>query len=156
MYFYGIESHRVESSVGGFNAAHCLAHTAGLSPNEACCKCGGGQRRATPFTYYVEGLVVAQETVVGHPVPRTAARYFVDKDCELSKYGLTINSETGALELHPGCSVGCGFSDPFTVSCTITAEQSSFLKASAEISVVAYPKFSYGNNPLVFDGSGVS
>lgn len=100
---------------------------------------------------------MGQETVVGHPVPRTAARYFVDKDCELSKYGLTINSETGALELHPECSVGCGFSNRrFTVSCTITAEQSSYLRASAEITVVAYPKFSYGNNPLVFDGSGVS
>ena len=156
MYFYGNKSHWVESSVGGLTAAFCLAHAAGLSPNEACCKCGGGQRRATPFTYYVEGLVVGQETVVGHPVPRTAARYSVDKDCELSKYGLTINSETGALELHSDCSVGCGFGKPFTVSCTITAEQSSFLTASAEITVVAYPKFSYGSNPLVFDESGVS
>ena len=137
-------------------AFQSIGSLAGLSSNEACCKCGGGQRAATPFTYFVEGLVVGQATVVGHPVPRTAARYFVDKDCELSKHGLTINSETGALELHSNCSVGCGSSEPFTVSCTITAEQTSFVTASAEITVVAYPKFSYGNNPLVFYGSGVS
>lgn len=128
----------------------------GLSSNEACCKCGGGQRTATPFTYFVDGLVVGEESVVGHPVPRTAARYYVDKDCEMSKHGLTINSETGALELLTGCPVGCGSNKPFTVSCTITAEQSSYLRASAEMTVIAYQKFSYGNNPLVFDGSGVS
>ena len=89
-------------------------------------------------------------------MPRTAARYYVDKDCEMSKHGLAINSETGALELLPDCDVGCGSDEPFTVSCTITAEQSSYLRASAEMTLVAYQKFSYGNNPLVFDGSGVS
>lgn len=162
----GIEGHWVENQSGDMSEfALPTFHSPGSSPvaptglssNEACCKCGGGQRTATPFTYFVDGLVVGEETVVGHPVPRTAARYFVDKDCEMSKHGLTINSETGALELLPDCSaVGCGSSEPFTVSCTITAEQSSYLRASAAMSVVAYQKFSYGNNPLVFDGSGVS
>ena len=52
----------------------------GFSANEACCKCGGGHRAATPFTYFVGPMALGDHTVVGHPVPRTATKYSVDED----------------------------------------------------------------------------
>ena len=69
----------------GRNCWHALVCSAeksgGFSSQEACCKCGGGHRAGTPFTYYVGPLVIGLESddVIGHPVPRTAASYAVDK-----------------------------------------------------------------------------
>jgi len=95
----------------------------GLSSNQACCKCGGGHRAATAFMYVVQPLVLFAQEVYGQPVPRTASRYSVNPECQLAKYGLTINGSTGALELT--CDyVGCFTkAEPFEVQCTITAHQ---------------------------------
>ncbi|CAK9083111.1 unnamed protein product [Durusdinium trenchii] len=125
----------------------------GFSSNEACCHCGGGHRTATPFTYFVGATVVGATEIVGHPVPRTASKYSVDKDCELAKYGLTIEASTGQLAFTSSCSVvGCGtITEAFSVSCTITAEQDgSYLTTSALLTVNAQLGLSYGNAPVVF------
>ncbi|CAK9063504.1 Uncharacterized protein SCF082_LOCUS32878 [Durusdinium trenchii] len=138
----------------------------GFSSNEACCKCGGGHRLATEFSYFVGAAVVGSPSIVGHPVPRTTAKYSVDKDgrapqegtgsgegadCELLKHGLTIDSVSGELKFVDGCtSVGCGASEAFAVSCTITAQQGSGLTASSQLAVIAYQGLSYGNAPLIF------
>ena len=125
----------------------------GCSSNEACCHCGGGHRTATPFTYFVGATVVGATEIVGHPVPRTASKYSVDKDCELAKYGLTIEASTGQLAFTSSCSVvGCGtITEAFSVSCTITAEQDgSYLTTSALLTVNAQLGLSYGNAPVVF------
>jgi hypothetical protein len=73
----------------------------------------------------------------------------VDKDCELAKYGLTINGETGALEMVAACeTVGCGATEPFQVSCTLTAQQTKTLKATAQVVVSGVP-FGYTASLLV-------
>ncbi|CAE7197775.1 unnamed protein product, partial [Symbiodinium natans] len=128
----------------------------GFSPQEACCHCGGGQKEARKFSYYVGPLAVGATKVIGYPVPRTARLYFVDKDCELSKYGLTINPTTGALQLAPGCSkVGCGAAEEsIEVKCTIAAVEDVTqangepLHAQAPLEVFA-GDVSYGSGPVV-------
>lgn len=73
------------------------------------------------------------------------------EDCELLKHGLTIDSVSGELKFVDGCtSVGCGASEAFAVSCTITAQQGSGLTASSQLAVIAYQGLSYGNAPLIF------
>ena len=63
-------------------------------------------------------------SVLGYPVPRTAAHYFLNDDCELLEYGLTVSGTTGELMLADGCNtVGCGSTEPFSVTCTVTAQQ---------------------------------
>ncbi|CAE7038706.1 unnamed protein product, partial [Symbiodinium sp. KB8] len=125
----------------------------GFSPNEACCKCGGGQKAATKFAYYVGPMAVGATSVVGHPVPRTASHYSVDKDCELAKYGLSIHPTTGALQLD-GCSaVGCGAAT-VEVKCTVTAEKDG-LMAVAPLEVLA-GDIGYGSGPVVLRGSTTS
>eukprot|EP00438_Fugacium_kawagutii_P012909 Skav224013 [mRNA] locus=scaffold2932:113439:119182:+ [translate_table: standard] len=73
------------------------------------------------------------------------------RECELLKYGLTIDSTTGQLEFVDGCtSVGCGtIEEAFTVSCTVTAAQTSQLTASTQLTVIASEGFSY-RTPLIF------
>ncbi|CAE7457781.1 unnamed protein product [Symbiodinium natans] len=125
----------------------------GFSSNEACCKCGAGQKAATSFAYYVGPLALGSSSVVGHPVPRTASHYSVDKDCELAKYGLMINPSTGALGLISGCStVGCGAQKSIEVRCTVTAEQEDGLTASAPLEVLA-GGIGYGSVPVVLRGT---
>jgi len=126
----------------------------GFSANEACCKCGGGQKAATSFTYYVGPVAIGTTSVVGHPVPRTASHYSVDKDCELAKHGLSIDPTTGALGL--SCSsVGCGAARAIELQCTVTAEQEDGLSATALLEVMA-GDIGYGSMPVVLRGSGKS
>eukprot|EP00439_Symbiodinium_sp_Y106_P014738 s3506_g2.t1 len=138
--------------------AHCSAEKfQGFSSNSACCKCGGGQQAATKFAYFVGPIALGATQVVGHPVPRTASKYSVDKDCELAKFGLSIHPQTGALELAPGCSkVGCGSDKSIEVKCTITAEQEGGLTAQATLEVLA-GDVSYGSEPVVlYSGDSTS
>ena len=65
----------------------------GLSSKQACCRCGGGQRAATPFTYYVAPTFLYATSITGFPVPRTASHYTIDGDCKLLDYGLTIDGD---------------------------------------------------------------
>ncbi|CAE7770459.1 ath, partial [Symbiodinium sp. CCMP2592] len=139
-------------------AAHCSAEKfQGFSSNSACCKCGGGQQAATKFAYFVGPIALGATQVVGHPVPRTASKYSVDKDCELAKFGLSIHPQTGALELAPGCSkVGCGSDKSIEVKCTITAEQEGGLTAQATLEVLA-GDVGYGSEPVVlYSGDSTS
>eukprot|EP00928_Gymnodinium_smaydae_P037786 TRINITY_DN26188_c0_g6_i1.p1 TRINITY_DN26188_c0_g6~~TRINITY_DN26188_c0_g6_i1.p1 ORF type:complete len:2649 (+),score=321.37 TRINITY_DN26188_c0_g6_i1:44-7948(+) len=135
----------------------------GLSSKQACCKCGGGQLKATPWDYVVEPLTFGASTVLGFPSPRTAERYSVEKDCELMKYGLTIDGKTGKLELASGCTrVGCGATkpEPFSVACVVTAHQSHDLESRARI-LVTGNVIGYERNVLIvgattFDARGPS
>ena len=161
----GIEGHLVEIKVGTCPNLPC-SHFTALVPvqwlRQVCLRtrlaasAEVGSARPRPSHISLTGWLWEKQqsldTQCQGQLPDTSSTKIV----RCQKHGLTINAETGALELLPDCSVGCGSNEPFTVSCTITAEQSSYLRASAEMTVVAYQKFSYGNNPLVFDGSGVS
>ena len=89
----------------------------GLSSDEACCKCGGGQKaaclmhlqcgvkpqrlpllprsqEATQFAYYVAPVVLGSTTIVGYPVPRTATKYSINKGCTLLEHGMAINGDS--------------------------------------------------------------
>ena len=66
----------------------------GLSSKQACCGCGGGQRAATPFTYYVAPTVLYATSITGFPVPRTAIHYTINEDCKLLEHGLAIDGDT--------------------------------------------------------------
>eukprot|EP00466_Bigelowiella_natans_P006874 jgi/Bigna1/69920/fgenesh1_pg.10_\ len=94
----------------------------GLSPAEACCACGGGLHSGTPFEYYMErtngmGLVGSEFKAV--PVPRTAKSYILSKDCELAKFNLTMDGNTGVISGTPM------HDEPFAVKCTVTARNPS-------------------------------
>ncbi|CAE7705396.1 unnamed protein product [Symbiodinium sp. KB8] len=125
----------------------------GLSSDEACCKCGGGQKEATQFAYYVAPVVLGSTTIVGYPVPRTATKYSINKGCTLLEHGMAINGETGELEVVPGETVGRDRTEGFTVTCTITAQQTAELAASATLTVQVDQGVSYGADPLAFDDS---
>eukprot|EP00928_Gymnodinium_smaydae_P042994 TRINITY_DN288_c1_g1_i4.p1 TRINITY_DN288_c1_g1~~TRINITY_DN288_c1_g1_i4.p1 ORF type:complete len:2624 (-),score=354.57 TRINITY_DN288_c1_g1_i4:129-7931(-) len=122
----------------------------GLSSNEACCKCGGGQRAATAFSYRAVSVELGAKQIpnTAGPIPRTAQAYSVNMDCELGKYGLSIDGSTGRLVL-AGCeSVGCGKKEHFEVSCEVTAHQAPELNATATL-LVHGVSFGYASNPLV-------
>ncbi|CAE7235488.1 TRPT1 [Symbiodinium sp. CCMP2592] len=123
----------------------------GLSSKQACCGCGGGQRAATPFTYYVAPTVLFATSITGFPVPRTARNYTINEDCKLLEHGLAINGATGSLQIAPGADkVGRNLLEAFSISCTIVAHQTSSLSASATLTVVAQKSISYGQYPLLF------
>ncbi|CAJ1363816.1 unnamed protein product, partial [Effrenium voratum] len=136
------------------HAASCSnSRQSGFSSNAACCKCGGGQRAATPFQYYVGPMAIGSSQVVGHPIPRTASQYAVDKDCEMAKFGLRIDPTSGKLERTAGCStVGCGLVTSFEVKCSVTALQADGLSASAPL-VAMVGELGYGSGPVVLRGS---
>ncbi|CAE7426595.1 unnamed protein product [Symbiodinium natans] len=45
----------------------------GISAQDACCKCGGGQKEGTQFAYYVAPLAIGSTEVIGYPMPRTGS-----------------------------------------------------------------------------------
>eukprot|EP00439_Symbiodinium_sp_Y106_P040468 s4980_g4.t5 len=121
----------------------------GLSSKQACCGCGGGQRAATPFTYYVAPTVLYATSITGFPVPRTASNYTINEDCKLLEHGLAIDGATGSLQIAPAIGqVGGSVLEAFSISCTIIAHQTSALSASATLTVMAEKRISYGQ--LVF------
>eukprot|EP00439_Symbiodinium_sp_Y106_P040167 s4980_g4.t3 len=123
----------------------------GLSSKQACCGCGGGQRAATPFTYYVAPTVLYATSITGFPVPRTASNYTINEDCKLLEHGLAIDGATGSLQIAPAIGqVGGSVLEAFSISCTIIAHQTSALSASATLTVMAEKRISYGQYPLVF------
>jgi len=128
----------------------------GLSSSQACCKCGGGHRAATPFTYYVAPVALHSFEVDGFPVPRTAEKYSVDKDCQLLEHGMTINGETGGLQVSEGSRVGGTKQEAFTISCTVTAHQSGGLTASTTLTVQVDKGVSYGLYPFFFFDGGLT
>ncbi|CAE7443578.1 unnamed protein product [Symbiodinium sp. CCMP2592] len=100
------------------------------------------------FVYYVAPMALGLTEVVGHPLPRTAHRYSLNKECELVKYGLSLEPETGKLKLAEGCGVlGC-LESPIEVECIVTAHQGKGLSASTRL-VVNVGAISYGPSPVV-------
>lgn len=90
-----------------------------LSAAEACCACGGGKHSGTPFEYLItrkNGIGLAGETFLAKPYPRTANRYVLGAGCELAKFGLTFDGNTGVISGTPLVE------EPFEISCEVTAE----------------------------------
>ena len=90
----------------------------GFSSNEACCKCGGGHRLATEFSYFVGAAVVGSPSIVGHPVPRTTAKYSVDKDGRAPQEG-TGSGEGAVWEKPPWYFRGGGFGHAYVSLCSV-------------------------------------
>eukprot|EP00954_Amorphochlora_amoebiformis_P004297 335106-Amorphochlora_amoeboformis.AAC.1 len=89
-----------------------------LSAAEACCVCGGGRHRGTPFEYVVTragGVGLIGVPFKAFPRPRTANKYIIDPNCRLANYGLTIDPNTGVIS---GIPTG---EDPLDLTCIITA-----------------------------------
>lgn len=76
--------------------------TDGFSSNQACCACGdetqgfGGTTIATEFEYIIPTVEVGG-SVVGFPSPQTASTYTIDAGCELEKYQLALDGNTGRI-----------------------------------------------------------
>ena len=127
----------------------------GLSSNRACCVCGGGHRSAHPWRYWVGPQAVGGTTEIDvHPMPRTANRYLVDQKCDLARYGLKLDGQTGAITLLQGCGLGCcakvtcGEAKPFSLTCTVTAIEEPLLESSALLNVKA-EFMAYMQDPIV-------
>jgi hypothetical protein len=128
--------------------------TSNTTSNDACCKCGGGQREATPFTFPEVilnlGATIASASLGSFaPIPRTATRYSVDSKCPVGKYGIQVDSVTGALKPMALCTaVGCGVTEAFEASCVLTAYQGNGLNATATL-LVRGTKFAYKSKTIV-------
>ena len=91
-----------------------------LSAADACCACGGGIISATPFSYKIAetaGMGLVGAPFSAKPVPRTANSYFASEGCELDRYGLTLDGNTGVISGTPTTE------EPFDLKCTVTARQ---------------------------------
>ena len=119
----------------------------GLSSNQACCQCNGGEKSATPFTYpdtrFAVGAAVSLK-----PLPRTAERYSVDSGCGFAAHNLTIDGATGAITSTQNPT------KPFTVQCEVSAHQALHLVSTVKVSVTV-EFMSYGAGALIFS-SGVT
>ena len=119
----------------------------GLSSNQACCQCNGGEKSATPFTYPDTRFAVAAAVSL-KPLPRTAERYSVDSGCGFAAHNLTIDGATGAITSTQNPT------KPFTVQCEVSAHQALHLVSTVKVSVTV-EFMSYGAGALIFS-SGVT
>ena len=101
----------------------------GLSSNQACCQCNGGEKSATPFTYPDTPLLQLEAAVSLKPLPRTAERYSVDSGCGFAAHNLTIDGATGAITSTQNPT------KPFTVQCEVSAHQALHLVSTVKVSV---------------------
>ena len=120
----------------------------GLSSNQACCQCNGGEKSATPFTYPDTRFAVGAAVEL-KPVPRTAERYSVNADCGFAAHNLTIDGATGAIKSTKSPT------KPFTVQCEVTAHQAVHLVSTVKVTV-AVEFMSYGAGALFFSSSVTS
>ena len=86
-----------------YNTANCSDYVLdSFSSNTACCVCGdatkgwGGTTIGAGFEYVLETVAVG-ESVFGYPSPQTASFYTVDAGCDLAKYGMHLDGQTGQL-----------------------------------------------------------
>eukprot|EP00434_Breviolum_minutum_P024441 symbB.v1.2.021585.t1/scaffold1832.1/size99513/1 len=119
----------------------------GLSSNQACCHCSGGQKSPTPFAYPDTRFAVGAAVDLA-PMPRTAERYSVNSDCGFAAHNLTIDGATGAIQSSKKTMM------PFSVQCEVTAHQALHLVETVKVTV-SVEFMSYGATALFFS-SGVT
>lgn len=113
-----------------------------LPPTKACCACGGGDFRASPFRHALSGRALAlEEEVSAAPVPQVASLYMLDKMCALGSFGLVFDNRTGRIS---GRASRTG-----RVECHVFAIQdpSKMLMHRAELSFTVMD-FSFGQKTL--------
>jgi len=103
----------------------------GSSSKEACCKCGGGILTSTPFKYE-DHVFTLTENVNLWPKPRTASHYGLTEDCEFALYGLTLVGGTGQVKYIASTKKP---SQPFKVTCKVTAFQTAKITYTADVTV---------------------
>ncbi|CAE8653537.1 unnamed protein product, partial [Polarella glacialis] len=118
----------------------------GESSNEACCQCGGGHITPTPFVYPDTRWSLGSQILL-QPMPRTAERYTLNKDCELAAWNMTMDGSTGAISTLPGRSVP---SEAFSFQCEVTAHQVPGVSLTVVV-MVAADFLTYESNLLVFN-----
>ena len=120
----------------------------GISSNQACCQCNGGEKSATPFSYpdtrFAVGAAVSLK-----PLPRTAERYSVDSGCGFAAHNLTVDGATGAITSTQNPT------KPFSVECEVSAHQALHLVSTVKVSVTV-EFMSYGAGALFFSSSVTS
>lgn len=122
----------------------------GESSKQACCKCGGGKKLATPFQYADKRYAMGGDIDMV-PLPRTATRYSVNSACEFSAHNITMNGSTGHISYAPGKDPP---QKPFGVACEVTAHQAAGLSETVKVAVNV-DWFTYGASVLVFSPSTV-
>eukprot|EP00928_Gymnodinium_smaydae_P020065 TRINITY_DN1774_c0_g1_i2.p1 TRINITY_DN1774_c0_g1~~TRINITY_DN1774_c0_g1_i2.p1 ORF type:complete len:4665 (+),score=549.86 TRINITY_DN1774_c0_g1_i2:454-13995(+) len=138
------------SSIAAQKELTCTSHDTskahkGLAAADACCACGGGVSRAIPFVYNVKAGVLGNR-VSGFPVPRTASRYSLERDCPLAKYGLAFDGTSGVLS---GVATS---EEAFELLCLVTAHQKDGNEARSHLKLMVKAAFNYPSS-LVF-GNG--
>eukprot|EP00438_Fugacium_kawagutii_P000043 Skav229130 [mRNA] locus=scaffold3134:101337:104039:- [translate_table: standard] len=120
----------------------------GVSSNQACCQCSGGQKTPTPFTYPDTRFAVGSDVEL-KPVPRTAERYSVNSDCGFGAHNLTMDGATGTISSSHKPTM------PFSVQCEVTAHQALHLVSTVKVTV-SVELMSYGAGALFFSSDVTS
>ena len=141
-------TNEVGATCDALTAANCNDRPVnGLSSNQACCHCSGGQKSPTPFAYPDTRFAVGAAVDLA-PMPRTAERYSVNSDCGFAAHNLTIDGATGAIQSSKKTMM------PFSVQCEVTAHQALHLVETVKVTV-SVEFMSYGATALFFS-SGVT
>lgn len=141
-------TNEVGATCDALTAANCNDRPVnGLSSNQACCHCSGGQKSPTPFAYPDTRFAVGAAVDL-KPMPRTAERYSVNSDCGFAAHNLTIDGATGAIQSSKKTMM------PFSVQCEVTAHQALHLVETVKVTV-SVEFMSYGATALFFS-SGVT
>ncbi|CAK8997764.1 unnamed protein product [Durusdinium trenchii] len=117
----------------------------GQSSNQACCECGGGHVTPTPFEYPTARWSLSSELLL-KPEPRTATRYTLDAQCELSQHNLTMDASSGEIRYVAGKEKP---KEAFSFPCEVTAHQAPGISFTAVVTVAA-DAFSYRSSALLF------
>uniref|UniRef100_A0A0G4I0X2 Uncharacterized protein n=1 Tax=Chromera velia CCMP2878 TaxID=1169474 RepID=A0A0G4I0X2_9ALVE len=122
----------------------------GVPAYEACCACGGGTKSPSAWAYMGRAEALFGDKVHMWPQPRTASHYVPGPDCDLSTYGLTLDSVTG--EISGIVESAENQTEAVTVSCNVMAVQSTdeglFFNASMSIRV---SPFSFGSSVVFLE-----
>uniref|UniRef100_A0A0G4GFJ7 Apple domain-containing protein n=1 Tax=Chromera velia CCMP2878 TaxID=1169474 RepID=A0A0G4GFJ7_9ALVE len=125
----------------------------GVAAHEACCACGGGTKTASAWAYMGRAEVLFGDKVHLWPQPRTASHYVPAPECDLTSYGLQLDSVTG--EITGTVERAGNETEAVSVSCPVMAVQSTegglAFNATASLRIVP---FSFGSVVLfVEEGS---
>uniref|UniRef100_A0A0G4FS49 Apple domain-containing protein n=1 Tax=Chromera velia CCMP2878 TaxID=1169474 RepID=A0A0G4FS49_9ALVE len=122
----------------------------GVAAHEACCACGGGTKSPSAWAYMGRAEVLFGDSVRLWPQPRTASHYVPAPECDLSSYGLTLDSVTG--EISGTVERSGNETEAVSVSCPVMAVQSTeeglTFNATATLRIAP---FSFGSAALFLE-----